>query len=85
MIDDQMSVFGTMCYLKVALLSAPVSSELPFCKTTLLRKKVISPIIFGLSKSGKKDAALHYLRNPKICDGKVSVKAGFANYFQTFC
>ena len=53
--------------LKVTLLSAPVSSELPFCKTTLLRKQLISPILFGRSKIGKKDIVLHSLSNRKIC------------------
>ena len=53
--------------LKVTLLSAPVSSELPFCKTTLLRKLLISPILFGRSKIGKKDIVLHSLGNRKIC------------------
>ena len=51
----------------VTLLSAPVSSELPFCKTTLLRKQLISPILFGRSKIGKKDVVLHSLGNRKIC------------------
>ena len=53
---------------KVTLLSAPVSSELPFCKTTLLRKQLISPILFGRSKIGKKDIfVLHGPGNRKIC------------------
>ena len=53
--------------LKVTLLSAPVSSELPFCKTTLLRKQLISPILFVRSKIGKKGIVLHSLGNRKIC------------------
>ena len=53
--------------IKVTLLSAPVSSELPFCKTTLLRKQLISPILFGRSKIGKTDVVLHGLGNRKIC------------------
>ena len=53
--------------LKVTLLSALVSSELPFCKTTLLRKQLISPLLFGRSKIGKKDIVLHLLSNRKIC------------------
>ena len=52
---------------KVTLLSAPVSSELPFCKTTLLRKQLISPILLGQSKIGKKDIVPHSLGNRKIC------------------
>ena len=66
---------------KVTLLSAPVSSELPFCKTTVLRKQLISPILFGRSKIGKKDVALHGLGNRKICNRNVSVKAGFVYNF----
>ena len=57
----------TLVKFKVTLLSAPVSSELPFCKTTLLRKQLISPIIFGRSKIDKKDVVLHGLGNRKIC------------------
>ena len=53
--------------LKVTLLSAPVSSELPFCKTTVLRKQLISPILFGRSKIGKKGVVLHSLGKRKIC------------------
>ena len=53
--------------LKVTLLSAPMSSELPFCKTTLLRKQLISQIQFGRSKIGEKDVVLHGLSNQKIC------------------
>ena len=58
-----------------------MSSELPFCKTVLLRKQLISPILFGRSKIGKKDVVLHGLGNRKICNRNVSVKAGFVNYF----
>ena len=57
--------------LKVTLLSAPVSSELPFCKTTLLRKLLISPILFDRSKIGKKDIVLHGLGNRKICKSQL--------------
>ena len=52
--------------LKVNLLSALVHSEMPFRKTTLLRKQLISPILFGLSKSGKKDVVLYNLGNRKM-------------------
>ena len=58
-----------------------MSSELPFCKTTLLRKQLISPIPFGRSEIGKKDIALPSLSNRKIANRNVSVKAGFVNYF----
>ena len=51
---------------KATLFSAPVSSELPFCKTILLRKLLISPILFFQSKSGKEDTVLHILGNQKI-------------------
>ena len=51
----------------VTLLSAQVSSESPFCNTTLLRKQLISPILFGLAKIGKKDVVLYSLGNRKIC------------------
>ena len=44
-----------------------LSSEMPFCKTTLLRKQLISPILFGRSKIGKKDVVLLGLVNRKIC------------------
>ena len=52
---------------KLTLLSAPVSSELPFCKTTLPRKEllVISPILFSLSKSGA-DPVLQSLGNQRV-------------------
>ena len=61
------------------LLSAPVSSELPFCQTILLRKQLISPVLFALSKSDKQDyIALYSLGNRKVY---VSIEAGFANYF----
>ena len=53
--------------IKITLLSAPVSRELPFCKTTLPRKHLISPILFGQSKIGKKDVVLHGLGNREIC------------------
>ena len=59
--------FASYCTFKVTLLSAPVSSELPFCKTTLLRKQLISPILFGRSKIGKRGVVLHSLGNRKIC------------------
>ena len=67
--------------LKVTLLSAPVSSELPFCKTTLLRKQLISPILFGRSKIGKKDIVLHGLAIERYANHNGSIKAGFVNYF----
>ena len=53
--------------IKVTLLSAAVGSELPFCKTTLLRKQLISPILFVRSKIGKKYVVLHGLGSRKIC------------------
>ena len=53
--------------VKVTLLSAPLSSKSPFCITTLVRKHLISPILFGLAKSGKMDVILHNLGNQKIC------------------
>ena len=65
---------------KVTLFSTPVSSELPSYKTTLLTKHLISPILFGLSKSGKKDVVLHSLCNPRYINCDVSNEGGFANY-----
>ena len=54
-------------YLRVTLLSAPLSSELPFLETTLLRTQLVSPILFGRSFIGKKDVVLHSLSNRRIC------------------
>ena len=51
--------------VKVTLLSTPVSSELPFCKTTLLRKQLSFPILFGRPKIGKKDVVPHCLWQSK--------------------
>ena len=42
----------------VTLLSASFNSELLFCKTTLLRKQLVSAIPFGSLINGKKDVAL---------------------------
>ena len=68
--------------VKVTLLSGPVSSKLPFWKTILLRKQIISPILFGVSKNGKKDSVLHNLSNPKIYKSQFFItKGGIANYF----
>ena len=63
--------------LKVTLLSAPVSSELPFCETDLLRKQLISPMLFGLWKRGKKDVIPHSLG---CINRNISVTAGFSSY-----
>ena len=52
--------------LEVTLLSAPVSSVLPFGETTLLRKQVISLILFGVSKNGKEDFVLDSPGNQKM-------------------
>ena len=43
---------------KVTLLSALVSSELLLCKTTLLRKQLISPTLFDRSEIGEKVVVL---------------------------
>ena len=59
--------FAILSAVKVTLLSAPLSSESPFCITTLLREQLISSILFGLAKSGKKEVVLHSLGNRKIC------------------
>ena len=56
----------------VTLLSAPVSSELPFCKTTLLRKQLIW-MLFHI-----------VLAIERYANRNVSVKAGFVNYFSKF-
>ena len=39
---------------KVTLLSAPVSRELPFCKTTPPRQQLISPMLFAYRKVAKR-------------------------------
>ena len=67
--------------VKVTLLSAPVSSEQLFCETTAFRKRLISPIPFGLSKSGKMEVAYIVLAVERNMNRNVSVKAGFMNYF----
>ena len=51
--------------INVTLLSAQLSSL--FCITTLLKKQLISPILFGLAKSSKKSVILQSLGNQKIC------------------
>ena len=61
---------------------------MPFWETTLLRKQFTSPILFGLSKSGKKnvvlnslgDRKMHILAIEKSINRNVSVRAGFASY-----
>ena len=60
-----------------------MSSELSFCKTTVLRKQLISPVLLGRSKIGRKDAVLHSLGNQRYANRNVSVKAGFVNNFST--
>ena len=69
--------------LKVSLLSAPMSSEVPFCTAALLRKHLISALLFGRSKIGKRYVVLHSLGNTikRYVNRNVSVKAGFSNYF----
>ena len=56
--------------IKVTLLSASVSSELPFCKTTLLRKQSVKRMLFYIVLAIKRYA-----------NRNVSFKAGLANYF----
>ena len=81
---DLISIIGRYP-LKITLLSAPVSSELPFCKTTLFRKQLISPILFGRSKIGKKDVVLHGLGNGKICKSQCFRKGWLCKlFFKTF-
>ena len=46
---------------KVTLLSTQVNSEVPFCKVTLLKKQLISPTSFGVSKGSNRDAVLYSL------------------------
>ena len=69
-----MTLYGDYDFLKdlkfgswfAALLSAPMSSELPFCEDTLLGKQLISPILFCLSKNGKKGVVHHGLGSPNV-------------------
>ena len=70
----------------VTLLSAPLSSEQPLCITTLFRKRLICPMLFGLWKSGKKDGVLHSLGNRKICKSQ-SFSLGWLckSFFKTIC
>ena len=71
--------------LEVALLSALVSRELPFCKTTLLGKQLISPVLFGRSKIGKKDVVLYSLCNRKICKSQCFLLGWLCKlFFKTF-
>ena len=67
-------------------MSAPVSSELLFCKITFLRKQLISTILFGLTKSGKRTSfyIIFILAIERYANHNVSMKAGFANYFSKF-
>ena len=66
-------------WFKVTLLFAQVSSELPFCKTTLLRKQLLSPILLGRPKSVKRTLFYIVLAIEGYADCNFSVKAGFAN------
>lgn len=67
---------------KATLLSAVVSSKLPFCKTTLIRNRLIHPISFGLSRSGKDNGILHlFSAIEKYINCNVSFNAVFANSF----
>ena len=54
--------------------------ELPFCKIPLLGKQLISLILFGLSKSGKKTIFYIVVATEKCINYNVSDKADFANY-----
>ena len=73
--------FPAECPFEVTLLSAPVSSELPFCNTTLFRKQLISPMLLRRSKIGKRTLFYIVLAIKRYANRNVSVKAGFANYF----
>ena len=66
--------------VKVTLLSAPVSSEYPLCKTTLLRKQLLSLILFSLAKSGLRILFYTVLAIERYANRNVSVEARFANY-----
>ena len=68
--------------LNVTQLSAPLSSEWPVCKSTLLKKQLDSPILFGLAKSSKKRALFYtVLAIERYANHIVSGKVGSANYF----
>ena len=54
-----------------------MNGKLPFCETTLLINQFISPILFGLSKGGKKAAVLQILG--RYVNRNAFVKAEFAN------
>ena len=60
-------------------LSAPVSSELRFCKNIVLRKQLIYPILFSLPKSGKMKFFYTVLAIEGSINRNVSDNAGFAN------
>ena len=69
---------------KVTLHSTPVSSELPCSETTLLRKQLISPMLFDQSKSSKEDAVLigsSVFAIDRYVTRNVSFQAGPAKLF----
>ena len=85
-IDELITCESKTMVFKVTLLSTLVSSELPFYKTTLLRKQLISPISFGRSKVGKKDAVLRSLGNRKIYKSQCFRQGWLCElFFKTFC
>ena len=69
---------------KVTLLSALVSSALPFCKTTLLRKQLILQYYSVDRKSVKRTLFYIVLSIERYANRNVSIKAGFVNYFPNF-
>ena len=71
--------------INVTLLFASVSSELPFCKTALLKKPLISPTLFGVLKNGEKDVVLLSLGNRKMHKSQFSRQGGLCIlFFKTF-
>ena len=66
-------------FIKVTLRFVPLSSE--FRITTLLRKQLISPILFGLAKAVKRTLFCTVLAIERYANRNVSIKAGFVNYF----
>ena len=68
--------------IKVTLVCAPVSSELPLCETVSFSKQLISPTLFNLSKAAKRTMFnIVVVAIERNFSRNVSVKAGVAHLF----
>ena len=59
-------------------------SELPFCKTTFLRKQLISPVPFGLSRAVKESSATLYWQSKNFLIAVFPIRLALQIVFQSF-